>query len=189
LGRHSDARQPLVATALTAALSQSRRHFILELLCLTPAVRAAVPRTRSRNAPAMAWRFVMPNTSESNASIQIIRELLSQAKKGINSAEQILAKADENANKHYRAAADRLVEAQEQNASHSGSRPASASQLLGLRLYVRIPTVRRCRFEGIAVAVPAQTGSLFSCSAWCGERYESLRYVLLLDDPAPFHDV
>lgn len=62
--------------------------------------------------------FKKSKLEQAKASARLlIEKLLSEAKAEIVSAEQVLAKADETANQHYRAAADLIADAQKQNAS------------------------------------------------------------------------
>lgn len=76
---------------------------------------------------------------QTEASGQEFNELLAEAKKSIISAEQVLATADETANQHYRAAADRIAQAQEEKTSQRqiadaiGKSAAYVNQLLRWR--------------------------------------------------------
>ena len=84
----------------------------------------------------------MPNKSEleqSKASAQRLTEIVSKAKREIDSAEQALAKANETANQYYRVAADHVAEAQKEKASQRqiaaqlGKSTAWVNQLLRWR--------------------------------------------------------
>jgi hypothetical protein len=62
----------------------------------------------------MAWKKQL---EQAEGSADLVKKFLSEAKQEILSAEQLLAKADETANQHYRVAADRIADAQKQKAS------------------------------------------------------------------------
>jgi hypothetical protein len=81
----------------------------------------AIARDRECARIGVDWRLDMPEKAEMSEAdghaYRRIEPTLSEAKKEISAAEQVLATADEAANKHYRVAAERIAEAQTQKVS------------------------------------------------------------------------